>query len=146
MKRVFLAVTLAATGLAPMAALAWDTPVRGTPLRAELVDAARPHAEWVLGPPVIFVVEDLRVSGDVAFASLHPVRPGGREITRGEIPQRFDQDNPFDWGGPDMQVLYQRSGDTWVAVHHVIGATDVWWAHPDFCPLWRNVIPEVCGS
>ncbi|MGP6086443.1 hypothetical protein [Antarctobacter jejuensis] len=146
MRRSRFALTFFAVLSVALPALAWDTPERGTALRNSLMDAARPHAEWVLGAPVTFVVDGLRVSGDVAFASLHPVRPGGREITPGEIPQRFDQDNPFDWGGADMQVLYQRSGATWVAVHHVIGATDVWWSHPDYCPLWHPVIPEFCGG
>lgn len=140
--RTALALTLCLS--VPLPGLAWETPQRGSELREDLMDALRPHAEWLLGAPVIFVVGDLRVSGDVAFASLHPVRPGGREITRDEIPWRDGWDNPFDWGGVDVQALFQRSGRTWVAVHHVIGATDVWWAHPDYCPTWRSVIPEVC--
>ncbi|MBY6118333.1 hypothetical protein [Mameliella alba] len=135
------AISLAVT---PLSASAWQEPARGTALRSDLMDAIRPHAEWVLGAPVIFVVSDLRVSGDVGFASLHPVRPGGREITRDEIPVRPGWDNPFDWGGPDIQVLYQRSGSTWVAVQHAIGATDVWWSDPTFCPTWGAVIPEFC--
>ncbi|WP_300443837.1 hypothetical protein [uncultured Mameliella sp.] len=133
-----------ALAIAPLSANAWEEPARGTALRGNLMDAVRPHAEWVLGAPVIFVVNDLRVSGDVGFASLHPVRPGGREITRGEIPVRPGWDNPFDWGGPNIQVLYQRSGSTWVAVQHAIGATDVWWSDPAFCPIWGPVIPEFC--
>lgn len=111
---------------APWPAFSWDTPVRGSDVRTDLMDALRPHAEWVVGAPVVFVVDDLRVSGDVAFGSLRPVRPGGREIKRNEIPNRPGMDNPFDWDGVQMQALYQRSGNTWVAVHHVMGATDVW--------------------
>ncbi|ASP23014.1 hypothetical protein ANTHELSMS3_04413 [Antarctobacter heliothermus] len=141
-----LAMTLAAATLtiAPFSAAAWETPQRGSDLRTHLMDAMRPHAEWILGAPVSFDVSVLRVDGDVAFASLHPMRPGGREITAGDIPQRPGWDNPFDWGGTNIQALYQRSGNTWVAVHHATGATDVWWADPQFCPTWGTVIPEVC--
>jgi hypothetical protein len=128
----------------PLPGYAWDTPERGSALRSDLMDALRPHAEWQVGAPVVFRVDALRVNGDVAFGSLHPLRPGGREITRDEVPDRPGWDNPFDWDGVQMQVLFQRSGNTWVAVHHVMGATDVWWADPQFCPDWRSVIPEVC--
>lgn len=143
MKRVFAAALSACLAL-PLPGFAWETPAPGTALRGDLMNAVRPHAEFILGPPVVFIVDDLRVSGDVAFANLHPVRPGGREITRDEIPQRDGVDNPFDWDGVQMQALFQRTGGGWTAVHHVMGATDVWWANPEFCPVWRSVIPEVC--
>jgi hypothetical protein len=123
---------------------AWETPQRGSALRTDLMDAVRPHAEWLVGAPVEFVVDSLRVEGDVAFGSLYAVRPGGQEITRDEVPERLGYDNPLDWGGTDMQILYQRSGTTWVAVHHLMGATDVWWSDPQFCPQWRSVISEMC--
>ena len=142
--RFVSAIVVAALALVPLAANAWETPARGSAQRTLLMDAVRPHAEWYLGGPIVFVVNDLRINADIGFASLHPVRPGGAEITRKQAPDRPGWDNPFDWGGVDIQVLYQRSGETWVAVHHVMGATDVWWADPVFCPTWGAVIPEVC--
>lgn len=124
----------------------WETPSRGSAERGALMDAMRPHAEWVFGPPVVFVVSDLRVAGDVAFGAMRAVRPGGVEIQRSGLPRHtIEGDNPFDWDGPQLQVLYRRAGDTWVAVHHAIGATDVWYADPAFCPLWAPVIPEICA-
>ena len=57
-----------ALAIAPLSANAWEEPARGTALRGNLMDAVRPHAEWVLGAPVIFVVNDLRVSGDVGVS------------------------------------------------------------------------------
>jgi hypothetical protein len=128
----------------PLPSLAWDTPARGTQTRSALMDAIRPHAEWRLGAPLVFRVDDLRVSGSVAFGNLYAIRPDGSEITRAQIPSRPGWDNPLDWDGPQIQVLYQRSGNTWVAVHHDIGATDVWWAAPVFCGQWRAVVPEFC--
>ena len=41
-------------------------------------------------------------------------------------------------------ALLTRQGKTWVVVHSAIGATDVWYADPRFCPQWGAVIPEVC--
>lgn len=132
-----LLLTLAAT-----AAGAWTEPPRGSALRADLMDAARPLAERVLGAPVEFVVHDLRVEGDVAFAALTAQRPGGAPIDmlatpgyqRGEIEPEF-------MDGSTLQVLYRRSGRQWVAVEHAIGATDVWYADPAYCPIWAPVLP-----
>ena len=142
MLRRLLAACIAMGFAAP--ALAYDTPQRGSGLRAALMDAMRPVAEWHYGPPVQFVVHDLRVSGDVAFASVTAQRPGGRPIVLGETPgyRRGELEAEFDWNG--MQALLQRSGKTWVPVHAVVSASDVWWSDPALCPTWRAVIPEFC--
>ena len=128
-------------------ALAWETPARGTPLRTDLMDAIRPHAEWSLGAPVEFVVHELRVADDLAFAAVHAQRPGGGAIdlrqtpgyARGEIEPDF-------MDGSSMQALYQRAGDQWVAVLHALGATDVWFSDPALCPLWAPVLTEFCDK
>jgi len=41
------------------------------------MDAIRPHIEWDLGAPIEFAIAQLRVSGDVAYASVVPQRTGG---------------------------------------------------------------------
>ncbi|KMK68327.1 hypothetical protein [Puniceibacterium sp. IMCC21224] len=129
----------------PVAALAWTEPARGTDLRADLMDALRPHAEWQLGAPLVFVVHDLRVDGDVGFASMSAVRPGGAEIDLRRTPAYArGMLDPEYMDGASFQVLYRRSGRVWVAEHWVLGATDVWWSDPAFCPTWRAVIAEVC--
>ena len=139
------ALTLIAVLGLPSAALAWQEPARGTNTRADLMDAIRPIAEWDLGRSVEFVISELRVQGNVAFAMVSMQRPGGGEIDirrtpgylRGQIvPEMMD--------GTTMQALYQRSGRQWVAVHYAIGATDVWFADPAFCPIWAPVLPELC--
>lgn len=131
----------------PGAAFGWSEPPRGSALRAELMDAARPLAEAVLDAPVEFVVNDLRVEGDLAFASLVAQRPGGVPIDiratsgfrRGEIDPEF-------MDGSTMQVLYRQSGGQWVPAEYAIGATDVWYAGPDYCQIWGPVLPEgVCA-
>jgi len=128
------------------AAFAWQEPARGSALRAALTDAARPHAEWLLGAPVEFVVEDMRVSGSVGFAAYLPQRPGGGQINVSRTPMvTRDGWDPDTMDGIGIQVLYQKSGDTWVAVHWQIGATDVWYAWDAYCDTYRAVIAENCN-
>ncbi|MRU16164.1 hypothetical protein FDP25_12050 [Roseovarius sp. A21] len=137
----FLAVLMPGMGWA------WEEPQRGTDTRSALMDALRPHAEWMLGKPVEFVVHSLRRSGDVGFASVRAQRPGGGmiEIARTPGAKRGQLDAEF-MDGSSLQALYRKSGKTWVAVHWAIGATDVWYADPAFCPEYQAVIPEVCGG
>lgn len=145
--RLFVAIflLLGAPALAQLSGATYITPQRGDPDRAQLMDALRPHAEWMLGAPVEFVIIDLRVAGDVAFASVVAQRPGGGEISLYETPayERGSMD-PEMSDGSTLQALYMRSGATWVAVHHAIGATDVWYAWDGFCPIWSAVLPETC--
>ena len=129
----------------PLSAQGWVEPQRGTVLRAALMDALRPHAEWLLGAPVEFVVHDLRVSGDLAFASVYPQRPGGGPISPSATPGAARGELYLDgMDGIGMQALYKKSGQTWVAVHWAIGATDVWYAYGPICAIWRPVILEAC--
>lgn len=138
-------LTLVLCLLLPVSAAAWSEPARGTDLRADLMDAMRPHAEWQLGAPLVFVVNSLRVQGDIGFASLTAVRPGGGDIDLFRTPahERGLLDPKF-MDGASFQVLYRRSGRVWVAQHWVLGATDVWWSTPEFCLDWNDVIADVC--
>ena len=45
-----------------------------------MFDALRPFADFVSGPPVKFVISDLRVSGNAAFVSATAQRPGGGQF------------------------------------------------------------------
>ena len=134
--------------LCPLTASAQNCfePARGTALRAALMDAVRPHAEWIFGAPIEFVVEDLRVAGDVAFASLTAQRPGGIPINLRATPgyARGAVDTSGISVPQSIQVLYRRSGNTWVAQHFVFGATDVWWSYGPYCAEYRPVISDVC--
>jgi hypothetical protein len=40
--------------------------------------------------------------------------------------------------------LYKLSGETWVAVHHAVGATDVWFAWGPLCREYGAVIADYC--
>ena len=128
-------------------------PARGSATRKALMDALRPHAEWVLGAPVQFVVHDLRLAEGqglpfaVAFAAVQAQRPGGGAIdiratpgfARGELDPEF-------MDGTMFQALYRKEGATWVAVHWAVGATDVWYADTNFCPDYFAVLLEVCAG
>ncbi|KAJ56021.1 hypothetical protein ACMU_09670 [Actibacterium mucosum KCTC 23349] len=127
------------------AAQGWQEPERGSATRSDLMNAIRPHAEWALGAPVEFVVNDLRVAGGIAFASLAPQRPGGAVIDPARTPAAMrGQFDPIYMDGVALQVLYVQSGALWVALHWEFGATDVWWADPSLCLRFSPVIPEVC--
>lgn len=149
--RLFFSVFLVfvACGVGTAGAQNYYEPERGTATRSALMDAIRPHVEWDLGQPIEFVVNDLRVSGDVAFASLAPQRPGGTPIDLRDTPwyrRNWDPNSDFmDFmDGTHTEVLYRRMRDTWVAVHFAIGATDVWYDWDEYCPEYRSVIPEWC--
>lgn len=138
------AVALAAPGAAT--GQSYTVPEPGTQARADLLDALRPLAEWQLDAPVEFVVGTLRVAGDVAFASVTAQRPGGGTIDLAATPMvRRGGLSPAEIDGPRLDALLQRSGRTWVAVLHGIGATDVWYANEATCATWRAVLPEFCG-
>jgi len=144
MRRLVVVILGLVIGSAALAQ-SWYEPARGTPERRDLMDAIRPHVEWVLGAPVEFVVDELRVSGNLGFAMLTAQRPGGAPIDVGRTPG-------LEWGmfEPDLgdptqvQVLYKKSGAVWVAVHHGLASTDVWFAWEPFCREYRPVIPDYC--
>ncbi|SPJ30290.1 hypothetical protein [Falsiruegeria mediterranea] len=142
MRTVWAAVIWA---LLAASAQAWTEPARGSQTRSDLMSAVRPLVEWQLGAPVQFVVNELRAEGDVAYWSLSPQRPGGAAIDLFSTPAYQRGALSYEeLDGLRFHVLYQKSGTVWVAVQWSMGATDVWWAAPDYCAIWRPVTPEVC--
>lgn len=146
--RVFgfgIAVVVMLVG-AMASAQGYITPKRGSDLRQDLMDAIRPIAEWEMGKSVVFRVDDLRVAGDIAFAALQPLRPTGEEIPVSDTRMSRDEGFVPDFvDGTFLYVLYQKSGRMWVASQWSIGATDVWFADPELCAVYRRVTPEFCG-
>ncbi|MEM7074750.1 MAG: hypothetical protein AAGA28_08165 [Pseudomonadota bacterium] len=119
-------------------------PPSGSIERQLLLDAIRPHVEWNLGGPVEFKVIDLRVNGDLAFAQLYPWRPGGEAIDLALSPM-VARGVPLGMlDGVRLEALLIREGETWVALLHEIGATDVWFSSPEICDAFRSVIPDYC--
>jgi hypothetical protein len=146
MRRSLIVAAVMAVGFAVVAnAQGWGEPARGSATRAAFMDAIRPHAEWQLGATVEFVVHDLRVAGDVGFASLYAQRPGGGVIDIRKTPMFMRGEiDPEIMDGATLQALYRKSGATWVAVHWAIGATDVWWAYGPICREYWAVINDAC--
>ncbi len=122
----------------------WSEPARGSAERRALMDAIRPEAERIFGAPVEFVVDTLRVAGDVAFAMVRAQRPGGGGIdiaaTPGWRSGYFMPD--ADWTGG--QALLSRTAAGWVPYQIYFGATDVWWSDPALCRVFWNVIADTC--
>ncbi|MGB7316561.1 MAG: hypothetical protein WBC85_01195 [Planktotalea sp.] len=143
----FLKILFLALFVSGPVAAEYFEPARGTSERKAMLDAIRPHAQEQLGAPVEFIVHDLRISGQVGFASLSAQRPGGKEIDLYKTPG-FQQGafDPEFMDGTGLQALMILSGDTWVAVHWAIGATDVWFAYAPFCRRYRAVIEDYCAG
>lgn len=129
----------------------WHEPARGTQTRKDVMDAIRPLAEWQLGAPVQFVVDQLRVSNDRVLAFLSPQRPGGAPIDVYNLPAvkrgewQVDGDGYLaDMDGVSIMALLVKSGNTWVAQHFSIGATDLWIADPEICGDYLAVMSDFC--
>ena len=137
-----LGLVLAAATAAP--AEGWYEPAPGTAERAALMAAIRPAAEEGLGAPVEFVVHQLRVSGNVAFAALEAQRPGGAPIDLYRTPGYLRGEFYLDIMDPTgVQALLTRHGDLWVADDVVMTATDVWYI--EYCGTrFDPVIKDVC--
>ena len=131
--------------LAAGPAFGWSEPARGSADRTGMLDALRPHATWALGGPVEFMVGQLRMEGNLGFVTVSPQRPGGGVIDPQTTPMALrDPDGAAFMDGVDMQALLEKSGDTWVAVHWAIGATDVWFIAPELCAAYRVVLTTYC--
>lgn len=126
----------------------WQVPERGSALRRDLMDALRPVVEWELGAPVEFYVQDIRVKGNRAFASLGAQRPGGGEIDLAHTPmaERGDFDVELADVGAGVQAFWLKSGNMWVAVQWAVAATDVWYQWEPICKIWGDLVPEACSQ
>lgn len=108
------------------AALAQELPGKGSPLRTQLLDAARPAFVAETGGPVEFVVRRLAVLGNWAFGDVSLRRPGGQPIdwTR----TKFAQDLQQDMFNPGYAFfLLKRGGGSWQVAEISVGPTDVVW-------------------
>lgn len=151
LKRLGLTLVFA-LGLSTLAtAQDWSEPARGSQVRKDLMDAIRPLAQWQLGAPVQFVVDELRLFDDRALAFLSPQRPGGAPIDVYTIPAvkrgewQVDADGYLaEMDGLSIMALLVKSGNTWVAQHFSIGATDLWIADPEICGDYIAVMSDFC--
>jgi hypothetical protein len=117
-------------------------PAKGSPLRARLLDTARPVFEQEIGGPVEFVVNTLNVMDVWAYGDVKLQRPGGV---------------PLDWsvtkyaenvaqGTLETEhnlFLLQDTGSGWTVVEYVVGPTDVAW---DWWRQQRRLPAELFGA
>lgn len=111
----------------PLAAQEVARVERGTPLRGEILDAARPVFERETGGPVEFVVRTLNVYDVWAFGALSPQRPGGGAIDWAST--KFGEDLAAGMFEPGVSFVLLRKADSgeWLLVEYAIGPTDVAW-------------------
>ena len=114
-------------------AQSWYEPARGSQERRAIMDAMRPVIEAKLNPPVEFVVRDLRVLGNWAFAQVNPQRPGGGRIDLRRTMLRNDA--PY-LDSIRTEAILQRRNGRWFTIDHAIGATDVWFL------TWCDRLPK----
>jgi len=140
--RVVLSAAALTVVVAVSAAAQVATPAPGTPFRTAILDAVRRMVEAEVGPPVAFVVNDMRVLGEWAFVDLTPQRPGGGAIEY--VYSRYQA--AVDAGAFDNNViaLLRMTPTGWLVYQYALGATDVpwigWW---DFYPVPPEVFPQL---
>ena len=137
---IVAAALVASAALLDGASAQVASPARGTPLRAAILDAVRPMVEAEVGPPVEFVVNDMRVLGEWAFVSLTPRRPGGGAIEY--VYTRYQTAWENDMFGYTVSALLRLTPKGWLVYQYDFGATDVpwigWW---NYYPVPQEVFP-----
>jgi hypothetical protein len=120
----------------PAAAGEIYAPPKGSPLRATLLDAARPAFEAQVRAPVEFVVQTLNVMDGWAFGSVKPQRPGGVPIDWSRT--KFAEDVAQGMFETDISFFLLRDdGSGWKLVEYALGPTDVawdWWRQQNKLP------------
>ena len=136
---------LAIAGFSTAASAQVETPPQGSPVRAAILNAIRGIAVAEFGGPIEFVVNDIRVLGEWAFADVHPQRPGGGEIfytyTRYQA--------AWDAGALDQTavVLLRETPAGWLVYEYDFGATDVtWMPWMELYPVPPEVFPGIGGG
>ena len=129
--RALLSLTLlllgAVTMTMPAASQQITKPERGSALRAEILDAARPVFERETGGPVEFVITTLNVFDNWAYGNVRLQRPGGGQIDwRRTKYAEDDAQGMFDPAG-HLFLLRKSDAGEWMLVEYALGPTDVAW-------------------
>ena len=121
-----LATSVVAALMMLGASFAQELPQKGSPLRAELLDAARPAFMAETGGPIEFVVRRLAVLGDWAFGDISLRRPDGQPIDW--MQTKYADDLRHDMFNPDYAFfLLKRRNGGWSVAEISVGPTDVAW-------------------
>ncbi|SON55163.1 hypothetical protein HDIA_1622 [Hartmannibacter diazotrophicus] len=136
----FVLLAQVALAAGPAAAQNAYEPKRGSAERAAIMDAVRPVAASHVGAPVEFVVEDLKVFGDRAYAALKMQRPGGKAIDMAGTPnaRKYGYD-PNEY--PGIYALLLRRGGGWTVASEMFSPFEPPFGGPKDCSAWRSVLP-----
>jgi hypothetical protein len=138
-----LALVLCATSHS--GAYAFYEPERGSPHRKALMDGLRSIAERAYGAPVEFVVHEIRLGRGVAFVRVEGQRPGGGSINLRTTPLHQYEGVPLDLiSSASTEALMINVAGRWKVIHFANAPTDVWWANSEYCPVFAEVLPEIC--
>lgn len=114
-------------------------PPPGSAERRAILDTVRPLLEQQVGPPVEFVVNDIRIVGQFAFVAVEPQRPGGGRIDYSHLTRGDDADF-FD--GLRTEAILTRRDGRWLVAHYGIGSTDVWYVA--YCDSYPRALIPMC--
>lgn len=111
--------------IVPAAAQTVVSPAKGSPLRAEVLNALRPTIEKETGGPVIFVVHALNVMGEWAYVDTEPRRPNSDKVDwrKTKFREAYEADM---FSGLVLALLHKKAG-AWSVTDYVVGPTDVYW-------------------
>jgi hypothetical protein len=128
-KRISFALFILFSVSAGAYAQAVHSPEKGSKERKEIVDALRAPVKKELRQDVIFVINDLNVSGTWAFLGGAPQTPeGGAPDYSGTVYAEEEENGAFD---NNIFALLRKTGGKWKVVKYFIGCTDVcyatWW-------------------
>ncbi len=98
-------------------------PKRGTALRKQLLNVARPTFELESAGPIEFVVDRLAIWGDWAFGAVQLQRPGGRKIDWSKTNHAGD----FAVETETSFFLLKRKNGNWKMSAYALAPTDVAW-------------------
>jgi hypothetical protein len=118
-------------------------PKPGNPLRKAVLDGLRGPIQKDLGQKVIFIVDDIRVVGDWAYAQVNPVQPNSKPIDFSKTRYKEALEEGY-FDGPRTYALLRKQGGHWVTVTYQIGPTDVCWLGWSEAPY--NAPPRVLPS
>jgi len=89
------------------------TPAAGSPERAAIMDALRPTYESLLGAPIVFRVDKLRVAAGFAWVVVHPQRPNGAPVAQQTWAKAFAGQCFQDPRGVTNEYWMKKDGGVW---------------------------------
>lgn len=115
------------------------SPAQGTPERKAILDALRPKLEAELKASLVFVVSDIRASGEWAFVMAQPQRKDGKKLDG----QKIYGEHWEHMDGFKLTAVLRKKANQWTLLEHYVGSTDVWWQ--TYCEQKSAITRQVMG-